>query len=47
MNQLSLENKQLKFKTSGELLFTLEEFIEYGLNNLSKSGRYQHVAEWI
>ena len=29
MNQLSLINNRLKFKTAGELPIVLEEFIEY------------------
>ena len=40
MNQLSFKNKQLKLEISGELLFVLEESVEYiPKMNESKTGR--------
>ena len=38
LNRLSLRNKRLKFKTSGKLPISLEEFIEY-IPNLMKENR--------
>ena len=48
MNRLSLRNNRLKFETSEELSVVLEESIENILQmNESKTGRCQHVTNWI
>jgi hypothetical protein len=36
----------LKFKTSGELLITLEEFMEHTSNYYRKNEGCQHVTGW-
>jgi len=46
VNWLSLRNNRLKFKTSGELLITLEEFMEYISNQYRKTKGCQHVTGW-
>ena len=39
MNRLNLRNNRLKFKTAGELLIILEEFIEYTPNLIKGNWR--------
>ena len=46
MSQLSLRNNRLRFKNSGELPITLEEFMEYTSNSFRKTDGYPHVTGW-
>ena len=47
MNQLSLRNNRLKFKTSGYLFISLEELREYTSHYWRKTEeRCQHVTSW-
>ena len=47
LNQLSLRNNRWKFKASGELPITLEEFMKYTSNYYRKPEGCQHANTQI